>query len=584
MENKKKNSILVIDDERSNISILRDMLKSDYSVYAATDGQGAIEAANKFVPDIILLDIVMPDMDGYDVIKVLKGNEVTQNIPVIFITGLDNTEAEEKGLSMGAADYITKPFNPTIVKLRVKNQIELIEQFRQQVLMTKISHNFLSDAYIDSLFADTLRAVGLFMHADQVLLYKYDRENNTLVCQSEWVKPEHAMPSRIGNKHTLAEPIFFDINQSETNINFNTVDPSLITALEPFHLNFNNFILKPVFVKGKVCALLDFIRDEKGQKWSENDNNLASLIADIFSGVFERDAMERQFSIVENTPDLVLSVTAEGVVEYVNPAVLYVTGYTKQELFTQGLDIIFKGDMLDEFKNKYIPTAMRGESVQFEIEIYRRDGDKRILTVSVFQREKNNLGVIFRDLTKIRELEEENEKIFFDGLTGIYNRRFFDETIARLIKSLSRSGNLLSLMIVDVDFFKRYNDTYGHSKGDECLRAIADTLRENVPRADDFVARYGGEEFVVVLPYTNESGAVIVAERLIDRINKLNIPHSASDAASHITVSIGITSGIVNHTNTAKDFVNQADTMLYKSKQSGRNKYSFGVFATLTEG
>jgi diguanylate cyclase (GGDEF)-like protein/PAS domain S-box-containing protein len=293
--------------------------------------------------------------------------------------------------------------------------------------------------------------------------------------------------------------------------------------------------------------------------------------------------MERQFSIVENTPDLVLSITTDAGVEYVNPAVLLVTGYTKQDLVTGGLGVIFAEDTLAELKEMHIPNAMRGESVQFEIEMLRKDNEKRIFTVSVFQREKNSLGVIFRDLTKIRELEEENEKMFFDALTGIYNRRFFNEMIARLIKSLSRSNNLLSLLMVDVDFFKMYNDTYGHAKGDDCLKAIAAVLKENIPRADDFVARYGGEEFVIVLPNTGENGARIVADRLIKKIRERNIPHETSSAAAYVTVSMGITTGEVKHTHTAEDFIEQADRMLYKSKQSGRNKYSYGDFENKTE-
>jgi putative two-component system response regulator len=138
MNDEKKNSILIVDDERSNISVLRNILKSDYTVYAATDGPGAIEAAERFIPDVILLDIVMPDMDGYDVLYALKESKKTANIPVIFITGLDNTEAEEKGLAMGAVDYIPKPFKPAIVSLRVSNMVKLINHTRELMEQTKI--------------------------------------------------------------------------------------------------------------------------------------------------------------------------------------------------------------------------------------------------------------------------------------------------------------------------------------------------------------------------------------------------------------------------------------------------------------
>ncbi|MCL2702402.1 MAG: response regulator [Defluviitaleaceae bacterium] len=123
MDGEKKNSVLIVDDERSNISMLRSILGQDYTVYASSDGQAAIETAEEFTPDVILLDIIMPDMDGYDVIAALKDSKTTKDIPVIFITGLDNPEAEEKGLALGAAGFIPKPFNPAAVKLSVQNQL-----------------------------------------------------------------------------------------------------------------------------------------------------------------------------------------------------------------------------------------------------------------------------------------------------------------------------------------------------------------------------------------------------------------------------------------------------------------------------
>jgi len=128
MDKEKKPGVLIVDDENSNILALTHILSSDYTVYAAKNGRNAIEAAEKFLPDVILLDIVMPDMDGYEVIKILKNSEKTRNIPVIFITGLGDSSDEEKGLAMGASDYVNKPFKPAILKLRIQNQITIIKQ------------------------------------------------------------------------------------------------------------------------------------------------------------------------------------------------------------------------------------------------------------------------------------------------------------------------------------------------------------------------------------------------------------------------------------------------------------------------
>lgn len=121
-------TILIVDDERSNIVVLSHILRPSYVVLAAKDGPTAIDIAKSKNPDLILLDIVMPGMSGFEVLAELKKNNLTMNIPVIFITGIDNNESEEKGLSLGAVDYITKPFHNSIVKLRVKTHQKIIEQ------------------------------------------------------------------------------------------------------------------------------------------------------------------------------------------------------------------------------------------------------------------------------------------------------------------------------------------------------------------------------------------------------------------------------------------------------------------------
>lgn len=128
MNSEKKNSVLIVDDESINIMALAHILGAGYIVYAAKNGQSAIKAAENYQPDLILLDILMPDMDGYETISALKSAEKTKNIPVIFITGLNTAESMEKGLGLGAADYIGKPFSASDVKMRVQNQISIINQ------------------------------------------------------------------------------------------------------------------------------------------------------------------------------------------------------------------------------------------------------------------------------------------------------------------------------------------------------------------------------------------------------------------------------------------------------------------------
>ncbi len=153
------------------------------------------------------------------------------------------------------------------------------------------------------------------------------------------------------------------------------------------------------------------------------------------------------------------------------------------------------------------------------------------------------------DITELRhtqetviDLQTKAEKIYFDPLTGIYNRRYFSENADRLICTLSRSSAMLSLMMVDLDFFKKYNDIYGHIKGDECLRTVAQIMNDNTTRKDDFTARYGGEEFVVVLPNTDEDGARLIAERMLKDVRNSKIPH-IGNGEQRVTISIGLVTG-----------------------------------------
>jgi len=165
-----------------------------------------------------------------------------------------------------------------------------------------------------------------------------------------------------------------------------------------------------------------------------------------------------------------------------------------------------------------------------------------------------------------------------DQLTGIYNRRYMDGHLKKILKSLARTESNFSLLLVDVDYFKRYNDMYGHDAGDNCLRMVAIALSQCVSRDIDFVARYGGEEFAVVLPNTNKNGAQVIAEKLLEKIRWCNIPHKASDVAGHVTISIGGTTSIVKYSQYAQDYLKAADKALYESKKNGRNRYTFENF------
>jgi len=179
-------------------------------------------------------------------------------------------------------------------------------------------------------------------------------------------------------------------------------------------------------------------------------------------------------------------------------------------------------------------------------------------------------------------LHENNQnltsKAHYDALTGIYNRHYLEDNLHRAINAAARAGSYLSVLMMDVDFFKKYNDTYGHHAGDECLKSIAEAIKESLSRPDDFAARYGGEEFVAILPNTNETGARHVAERILSNVRGRSIPHEKNEAADCVTVSIGATTCAAFCEQKAMDFIKRADEALYRSKRNGRNQYTYTSF------
>jgi diguanylate cyclase (GGDEF)-like protein len=177
-----------------------------------------------------------------------------------------------------------------------------------------------------------------------------------------------------------------------------------------------------------------------------------------------------------------------------------------------------------------------------------------------------------------RPIEDKLDKILYDPLTGLHNRRYLSEKLGNLVKFLSRSNSCLSVIMLDIDCFKLYNDNYGHAEGDKCLKSVADVLTRCVDRAEDFIVRYGGEEFTLVLPNTNEAGAKKIAIKILERIRAKQIPHEKSIVTSYVTVSLGVVTGRVLPSHNADDYIKLADELLYLSKQNGRNRFTFKSF------
>jgi diguanylate cyclase (GGDEF)-like protein/PAS domain S-box-containing protein len=203
-----------------------------------------------------------------------------------------------------------------------------------------------------------------------------------------------------------------------------------------------------------------------------------------------------------------------------------------------------------------------------------------LLNARKIYRETNHSEMILIAIEDITERKKAEEQLklhaLMDGLTGIANRRHFDNTLDLEWRRAMRSAKPISLIIVDVDYFKRFNDTYGHLAGDSCLRKIAHTIKDSLRRAGNFAARYGGEEFAVILPDTGADGAYLFAESLREKIENLNIDHSDSRAGKNVTVSMGVSTTVPEKDRFHDELISLADKALYQAKRAGRNRVVTG--------
>jgi diguanylate cyclase (GGDEF)-like protein len=201
----------------------------------------------------------------------------------------------------------------------------------------------------------------------------------------------------------------------------------------------------------------------------------------------------------------------------------------------------------------------------------------RVSSALRLKREIDNRKAREQELLKLTQrLEELNQMLqrlsSLDGLTGIANRRHFDLVLKQEWRRAIRDATPLSLVLIDVDFFKAYNDTYGHQMGDDCLKRVTDSLKGVVKRPTDLIARYGGEEFVVLLPKTDIEGASALAEEMRTGVEALGIAHARSQVTDRVTISLGVATIVPNRDSSSTELVAEADQALYRAKQEGRNR------------
>ncbi len=445
--------VLVVDDILANVRLLEAKLAAEYfDVVPAMNGADALDAVQRMKPDIVLLDVMMPGIDGFEVCRRIKGNLATQHIPVVMVTALDQPEDRVRGLEAGADDFLTKPVNDIALFCRVKGLVRL---------------KMLTDELRARTGSDPLRLV------DSELAAIESQPGRVLV---------------IDNRPVMAERIR--------------------SSLAPRHA---------VSVAADAAQAM--------AAFAENGQIFELVIVNLDMDGVDALRICSQFKTAEATRQ--------------TPLLIIVDAEDHQRLLRA----------LDMGVNDYLIRPIDKQELQARVATQIRR---------------------FRYTERLRSsVRASIEMAVTDALTGLYNRRYLESQLPQLVEEATNGGRLLSVLTLDVDFFKSVNDTYGHDAGDRVLQEMAGRIRGSV-RGSDLACRTGGEEFVVVLPGTD----LPTAERVADRIRKTVAAKSflaAPGCHLPVTASVGVSS-LAAGSDSSEDLLKRADQALYKAKREGRNR------------
>ncbi len=328
------------------------------------------------------------------------------------------------------------------------------------------------------------------------------------------------------------------------------------------------------------------ILNPKGEKLG-----IAVLAKDISSRLKDKANLKQQQEHLEEifgfAPLGIYHVNMEGKILSANPEYAWMLGYESAEVVADQITDFATQTFYDQEKaEEFMFGIFEGESIiRFRCRLKRKDNSfvwalcyaKATHDESGRMDGFNGFSIDISETVRAeQQLKKANERLkmlsVIDGLTQIPNRRRFDEYLGAEWKRHYRDSDQMSVVMCDIDFFKLYNDNYGHQAGDDCLQKVAQAIHASVHRASDLAARYGGEEFALILPGTDPDGAMAVAEKVRTNVQNLLIAHEKSKVCEHVTLSLGVATLVPNKDNSAKQLVLLADEALYEAKESGRNQ------------
>jgi diguanylate cyclase (GGDEF)-like protein len=484
-----KAHILLADDNKLVMKVNSSILENEgYKVDVAWDGVEAVSRAYSLLPDLVILDIEMPKIKGYQVCRLLKDDPQTSWMPVIMLTGREQQSDMFWGLKTGADAYITKGFKPETLINTVR---ELLEKGKEAGRAGETAHKRAREVTEDYVIDKVMDLLDTKLY-ETTVLNEIAALSGTLQDYSETVRSVFEIIGKLVN-YDLGGLLLFEEG-----------DLFLYPNRE--------------FPEARVDEFINVISDiAVGYAWERKEKGELNTV-----------------------------------------------------VFNEGL--LAKGE-----------EAQKAPPAYFHIPLTAQKKTMGALMLSgpaspAFKRDTPAfLNLILNEITMVldnaRLYEAAKRLAITDGLTKIYNHRFFQELFEKEFKRSDRYGTIFSLIMLDIDFFKKINDNYGHLYGDEILKEIAELVKGCL-RTMDLLARYGGEEFAILLPETNLPEAVQTAERIRRAVESFDFMASRGKGLK-VTVSQGVTYYPSAGVTARSDIVGKADSALYEAKESGRNRVFF---------
>lgn len=651
--------IFVVDDNTANIKVLNEFLiNAGFQVFIAKQPKKGLEKIIKLQPDLILLDVLMPDIDGFTICEELKKREETKDIPVIFITALSDTTNKVRGFEVGAVDYITKPFQYDEVLARIKLHLKLRELSQQleeknQRLQAEIERNQVQHHTIDA----SLNAIALadlegrltYVNPAFLEFWGYHQASEVLgqSVLSFWQSPEAAQAvvahlwkkqkwsgELVGKKQDgtqfqvkLIATLILDTDNKPVCLMASFMDVTVVQEttqalweskkrLQKIVTNIKHGLIvvdsegKILFVNPAGEQLLGkstgellglnwglpmpvedsaeiTIHRANGETaiaemrftelpWEHQTGYLISLL-DVTERKTAEEHLKKLSMACEQSPASIVITDAKGKIEYVNSKFEELTGYTLKEVLGQNPRVLKSGSTLSEEYKLLWDTITSGQEWHGEFHNKKKNGELFWERASISPI-KDKHGTITHFVAVKEDITEQKEtaalllhQAQYDALTDLPNRSLARDRLQQAITQAQQNNTQVAVMFIDLDRFKKVNDTLGHAVGDQLLKLASQRL-SGCLRSTDTVARFGGDEFVIIIPnLAPPRSSPAIAHRVLDVMSK---SFEIGGEELFLGASIGI-SLYPNDGREIDDLMKKADTAMYQAKHRGRHQFQF---------